>query len=105
MSVDSTFAHIGENQEFDQSVNPISTPASSSNTPMGDNTSQNGDNTRNQLPIRGHLGNKDPVDEPDRPRILRERLTPERMTAPSCIRILPRASTFYFHNRMISLLS
>ena len=51
MSVDSTFAYIGENQESDQSVNPLSTPTSSSNTPMGDNTSQNGDNMAINYPF------------------------------------------------------
>ena len=46
MFVDSAFAQLGENQESDESVNPIVTPASSSHTPMADNTSNNGDNDR-----------------------------------------------------------
>ena len=105
MSVDSNFTHIGDSQDFYPSVNPISTLASNSNALMGDNTSQNRDNTRDQLPIRGHLGNEDPIDEPDRPRTLLEHLTPERTAAPSCISIPLLAGTFHFRNGMISLLS
>ena len=71
---------------------------------MGDNTSKNRDNMRGQLPIRGHLGNVDPVEEPERPRTLREHLVPKRNAAPSCIRIPPHAGTFHFCNGMISLL-
>ena len=104
MSVDSTFAHIGDNSESNQAVNPILTPASSTDALMGDNTSQNGDNMFSQLPILGHLGNVDPVEEPERPRTLRERLAPERNAAPSCIRIPPHVGTFHFRNGMISLL-
>ena len=104
MSVDSTFAHIGDNSESNQAVNPILTPASSTDALMGDNMSQNGDNMWGQLPIRGHLCNIDLVEQPERPRTLRERLAPERNVAPSCIRIPPHAGTFHFLNGMISLL-
>ena len=104
MPVDSTFAHIVDNQESVQSVNPISIPASSSNTLMGDNTSQNGGNTRGQVPIHGHLGNVDLVEEPDRHRTFHERLALKRTAAPSCIRIPPHAGIFHFRNGMISLL-
>ena len=83
MSIDSTFAHIGDNSKSNQSVNHILTPASSTDALMGDNTSQSGDNMRSQLPIRGHLGNVDPVEEIERPRTFRERLAPERNAAPS----------------------
>ena len=101
MSIDSTYAQLGENLESNNSVNPIVTPASSLNLQMASNTSTNGDNDP-QLPIRGRLGIK--VEDLERPRTLRERLAPEKTAAPSCIRIPPHAGTFHFRNGMISLL-
>ena len=102
MSVESTFAQLGENLESNDSVNPIVTPALSLHLPMADNTSTNGDNDP-QLPNRGRLAIE--VEDPERPRTLRERLAPERTAAPSCIRIPPHVGTFHFRNGMISLLS
>ena len=100
MSYDSAFAHIGENEESNQSVNPISTPATSSQTLIVNDTSNNGDNEFSQLPLHGRLGNEDHDNDLDRPRTLRERLALERMTAPSCIHIPPHTDTFHFRNEM-----
>ena len=102
MSFDSAYAQLGENLESNNSVNQIVTRASSLQFPMPDDISINGDNNP-QLPIRGRLGIE--VEDPERPRTLRERLAPERMAAPSCIRIPPHVGTFHFRNGIISLLS
>ena len=57
MSYDSVFAKIGDNEESDQFVNPISTPVASLDIPMADDTSNNGDRGLGRLPpIHGHLG-------------------------------------------------
>ena len=96
MSYDSTFAHIGENEKSTQSVNPISTPATSSYTLMADNTSNNGDNEFAQLPLRARLSNEDHDNKLDRPRFLRERLAPKRTASPLYIRIPPHIGTFHF---------
>ena len=57
MSYDSTFAEIGDNEESDQSVNPIFPPPASLDTPMAEDTSNNGDGGLGILPpLRGNLG-------------------------------------------------
>ena len=67
MSYDSGFTQIGDIVEFDQSVNPISTPSISSNTSMvDDEQSNNGDNDLYRLHhLRGHLGHKERNDNVD----------------------------------------
>ena len=82
MSIDFAYAQLGENLESNNSVNQIVTRASSLQFPMADDISINGDNNP-QLPIKGRLGIE--VEDPERPRTLRERLAPERMEGPSCI--------------------
>ena len=86
MSIDSAYAQLGENFKSNNSVNPIVTPASSLNLQMVDNTSTNGDNDP-QLPIRGRLGIE--VEDPERPRTLRERLAPERTGPHHVLEYLP----------------
>ena len=104
MSYNSTFAHISENEESNQSVNPISTLASSSQTPMDDDTNENGDNAFAQLSLCRRLGNANLDNKIDRPRTLRECLAPRENSGPFMYSLSPHAGIFHFRNGMISLL-
>ena len=101
MSYDSIFTQIGDNEEFDQSVNPISTPTASLDIPIANDTSNNRDDRLGRLPLlRGHFGLENVEIDPDRSRPFKECLALERTSAASCIWIPNHPGIFHFRNRM-----